>query len=95
MILRKSNENYDFIFEIMSDLFRARLRQGLTLDMVNRATGIEIEEIDNIEIGRGDIDFRKVLELCVFYNIKLSIDPQSIAFLNPDLIKQYAPIFYN
>ena len=63
----------DCVFFISEDLYEARTEKRLSLREVSYATGVPLEQIDLLECCPKEIDFRIIVKLLNFYQIRLNL----------------------
>jgi|GEM_PF-296844 len=79
----------DCIFFISEDLYEARTEKRLSLREVSYATGVPLEQIDLLECCPKEIDFRIIVKLLDFYQIRLNLGRDFFPDLPQDCLKKY------
>lgn len=89
MIINKEFIHEDNLYDISNALFQFRKQHKLSLKELSIKTNISQEEIDNLEISQGDINFNTLARLLDFYNQKLPDFANAFPFLPQQYIKKY------
>ena len=74
----------DCIFFISEDLYEARTEKRLSLREVSYATGVPLEQIDLLECCPKEIDFRIIVKLLDFYQIRLNLAADAAVLSRPE-----------
>ncbi len=48
-----------------ANIHAARARRGWSLDKAASHAGMSVEAVDRIELGKGDMDLREIIRLCL------------------------------
>ena len=78
----------DCIFFISEDLYEARTEKRLSLREVSYATGVPLEQIDLLECCPKEIDFRIIVKLLDFYQIRLNLGRDFFPDLPQDCLRK-------
>lgn len=72
LVYKKSLLHEDVPYDIAEQLFQHRRTQKISLEEVCQQTNIDLLELDSLECGQGDIDFKALSQLLDLYEIKLT-----------------------
>lgn len=89
MMIKKEFINEDNFYDLSNAFFKFRQEQDLLLSEVSAKTNIPQDEIDNLEISQGDINFDTIAILLDFYGKKLPDFKFAFPFLSKDYIEKY------
>lgn len=76
--------------ELANTLYQSRSQLGMTLSEVSKQTGLDIDDIDNIEcLLKSYFDFNMVITLLDFYDLRLNLLPDDIPGLSEEVYQKY------